>query len=84
VFRNGVWYLNNQNDNSLPELVFPFGLSTDRPVVGDWDGDGNDTVGVFRNGVWHLNNQNDNSLPELIFTYGLSTDTPLVGNWDGN
>ena len=29
-------------------------MATDVPVVGDWDGDGKDDLGVFRNGIWYL------------------------------
>jgi hypothetical protein len=36
VWRNGLWFQNNQNDSSAPENVFGFGLNTDRPIVGDW------------------------------------------------
>ena len=30
------------------DTTFTFGLATDRIVVGDWNGDGKDEVGVFR------------------------------------
>jgi len=33
---------------------FPFGLSTDIPVVGDWDGNGSDEPGVVRGATWFL------------------------------
>ena len=34
---------------------FRFGAArTDIPVMGDWNGDGVDTVGVFRRGTWYL------------------------------
>ena len=32
-------------------VTMPFGLPTDVPIVGDWDGDGIDTPGVVRGGV---------------------------------
>ena len=36
-------------------VTFPFGISTDTPVVGDWNGDGKATVGVVRDGhAWVL------------------------------
>lgn len=32
------------------------GRATDRPVAGDWDGDGQDGVGLVRNATWFLRN----------------------------
>ena len=31
-------------------VTVPYGLPTDTPIVGDWDGDGVDTPGVVRDG----------------------------------
>jgi hypothetical protein len=55
--------------------------------VGDWDGDGDDTVGIFRptGGApeFHLNNQNDGSAAEHQFGFGNVGDKPVIGDWDG-
>src|SRR5262249_48415724 len=42
--------------NDLIDHVFHFGTGGDKPVVGDWNGDGVRTIGVFRNGMWYLDN----------------------------
>lgn len=52
-------------------------------MVGDWNGDGVDTVGVPDGSVWHLNDQNDGSPPERKFVYGEAYHVPVVGDWDG-
>jgi len=52
-------------------------------VVGDWDGNGTDTIGVFRNGVFYLRNSNTNGFADLAFTYGQPGDVPVVGDWNG-
>jgi hypothetical protein len=75
------WFLNNQNDSSAPEHLFFYGLPTDTPVVGDWNNDGCDTIGVWRLGLWFLNDQLDSSFPEYVFGFGLFTDRPVVGPW---
>ncbi|MDP1850469.1 MAG: Ig-like domain-containing protein, partial [Solirubrobacteraceae bacterium] len=49
------------------------------PVVGDWDNDLDDTVGVKAGTSWLLNNANDSSAPDITFAFGLANDFPLVG-----
>lgn len=51
------------------------------PVVGDWDGNGTDTVGVkdrSATGNWQLNNANDGGLADTIITFGVANDLPVV------
>jgi hypothetical protein len=64
------------------------GNSGDIPIIGDWNGDGKDGIGIFRpsSGIWSLDsNENlawegsDNSL-----SWGLSGDTPVIGDWNGD
>jgi hypothetical protein len=55
-------------------------------VVGDWDGDGADQVGVYRGGRWYLdltgNDQWDAG--DTTFRFGLPSDLPVAGDWDGD
>jgi hypothetical protein len=52
-------------------------------VVGDWNGDGNDEVGVYNNeGIWALWNTTSNSAD--IFGFGWTNTKPIVGDWDGD
>ena len=46
-------------------------LSTDTPLVGDWNGDGTDTVGIYRNGNFYLRNTNGAGNADLVFGYGI-------------
>jgi hypothetical protein len=66
---------------------FTFGIIADRPVAGDWNGDGIDTPGVGRDDGtrlrWFLRNANSSG-PSQTFLYGLAFDQPVVGDWDGN
>ena len=34
--------------------VFRYGVSGDRAVAGDWNGDGISSIGVFRDGTWRV------------------------------
>ncbi len=82
----GRWYLRDYNTagaNNIPG--FTFGSTGDRPVVGDWNGDGKTTIGVFRGGNWYLRDDNTagaNNIPG--FTFGSATDVPVVGDWNGD
>jgi hypothetical protein len=61
-----------------------FGRTTDTPLVGDWNGDGVDTVGVRRGNVFHLRNSNSSGTADVSFAFGRSTDRVVVGDWDGD
>ncbi|MCA9093571.1 MAG: hypothetical protein KDA68_08805 [Planctomycetaceae bacterium] len=93
VFRNGTFYLDanrNRNwDGTSGDSSFGFGLSTDLPVAGDWDGDSRTDVGVFRNGVFYLDANgsrtwNGTSGGDASFNFGTAGDTPLTGDWNGD
>ena len=62
----------------MPPFSFGSGTwPTVVPVVGDWDGDGADTVGVKAGTTWSLSNSNTTPSVALTFTYGLANDLPL-------
>lgn len=53
VFRNGVWYLDLNNNRQWDGVaggdgIYYFGLPLDIPVVEDWTGNGVSRFGVFR------------------------------------
>ena len=56
----------------------------DRPIVGDWDGNGRSDVGIYRytptGGQFQL--QKPSSIRS--FVWGSPGDTPLVGDWNGD
>ena len=51
------------------------------PVVGDWNGDGIDTIGVYVNGWWYLRNAASGGSPSNIVNYGAAGYAPVVGRW---
>jgi hypothetical protein len=81
-----TWMLRNTNTSGNPDLTFEFGVAGDIPVVGDWDGNGIDTVGVFRPSTqtWLLRNFNSAGAANVSFAFGTSTSMPVAGDWDGN
>ncbi len=68
--------------------VTSFGVASDLPIVGDWDGDGLDNIGAYRpvgsgfyldmdgNDVW--------SAPDRRAFFGVNGDLPIAGDWDGD
>ncbi|MDH3306353.1 MAG: hypothetical protein OEO77_02345 [Acidimicrobiia bacterium] len=67
--------------HNRPCLADPTVLPAGIPLVGDWLGSGEISVGVFSNGLWSL------LLPDgsvRQFRYGDAGDRPLVGDWNGN
>ena len=59
-------------------------LTGDLPVVGDWNGDGTDTIGVFRRGTWLLRNVNVPGPIDRSVLWGAGDDIPAAGDWDGD
>ena len=47
-----------------------YGLPGDKPVTGDWDGDGDDTIGIYRNGSFSLRNETQTALQTIVFGLG--------------
>ncbi len=60
-----------------------FGDPGDVPLVGDWNGDGVDTVGVFRSGTFLLGN-GTSGRADVVFGFGQAGDQPVSGDWDGD
>jgi hypothetical protein len=60
-----------------------FGQPSDRFVVGDWDGNGVDTVGVFRppSSTHYLRNTNTTGPGDITFDFGSSHWLPIAGDF---
>ncbi|NNL68891.1 MAG: hypothetical protein HKO70_02900, partial [Acidimicrobiia bacterium] len=66
--------------------TFYYGVPGDVPLLGDWDCDGDDTVGMYRpsNGFVYLRNTNTGGVADINFFYGVAGDVPLAGDWNGD
>lgn len=89
-------------DSSTSEFTFgsktvQFGLNTDIPVIGDWDKDGKDEIGVFRpidddgKSRFYLVTRDWKDLPYKVgdadnrIDFGsYPIDIPIAGDWDGD
>ena len=64
--------------------IVAFGAVGDRPIAGDWDGDGKDSLGVYRpsTGVVYLRNALTGGTPTTASPTVQTADTPLAGDWN--
>ncbi len=76
----------NQQRIDLIDHVFEFGIGSDVPVAGDWNGDGISTPGVNRNGEWKFDQDGDGQFSEgdLKAQFGEPGWRPVVGDWNGD
>lgn len=100
---NYTFYLYTINREQVPWTAeffaeIPLGDPFEYPVIGDWDRDGDDDIGIFR--PEDPNNQETNSfylfkidrsvvppqLGEALGRYELDNlgDIPIIGDWDGD
>ena len=81
---NTTFYLKKANNSGFADEVIAYGIPGDLPIIGDWDGDGIDTIGVYRNGVFFLRNANTSGSADLVVPFGIPGDVPVAGDWDGD
>ncbi|MGH8872204.1 MAG: glycoside hydrolase family 26 protein [Acidimicrobiia bacterium] len=76
------------NDGGLgaSDFSFLFGNPGDKPFVGDFNGDGVDTVGLHREstGLVYFRNSNSTGVADNQFIYGDPGDKLVAGDWDGD
>jgi hypothetical protein len=63
-----------------------FGMRGAVPVVGDYDGDGIDNVGIYYRGHWLLDMNGNGRWDEddLWVFLGDESDLPVIGDWNGD
>ncbi|PYG00572.1 hypothetical protein SAMN05216184_103143 [Georgenia satyanarayanai] len=64
--------------------AFRYGRATDEVLVGDWDGDSNDTITLRRGRELHVSDAQRGGDAARVFSYGRAGDVVLVGDWDGD
>jgi RHS repeat-associated protein len=97
VYRPGTasFLLKNTNTGGSADVSVAYGVPSspqgDLPVVGDWDGNGTDTIGVFRRqtNTWLLRNTNTAGSADVSTVFGTALDptfqeVPVPGDFDGD
>jgi spore coat protein A, manganese oxidase len=79
----GTWWVMGGAAGSQPTTQ-AWGASTDKPVPGDYDGDGKTDFSVFRpsTGEWYVLQSSDGAWS--VWTWGLSTDVRVPADYDGD
>jgi hypothetical protein len=76
------------NDGGLgaADFSFIFGNPGDKAFVGDFNGDGVDTIGLHREstGLVYFRNSNSTGIADNQFIYGDPGDKIVAGDWDGD
>ena len=84
-----MFFLDLDNSGGSADQSVAFGEPDDLPVIGDWDGDGDDNIGLYRTGsttgVFYLDIDNDGGAADIVTPeYGDLGDIPIAGDWDGD
>ncbi len=79
----GHWRLMTESGDVVR---FTYGNPDDIPVVGDWDGDGEQTPGMYRqsDGFFYARNSNSTGIAHFECFAGNPDDFPIAGDWDGD
>ena len=88
---NQTFYIINElgeNNGGLgaAEFSYVFGDPGDKPFVGDFDGDGIETVGLHREstGLVYFRNSHTQGNADAQFIYGDPGDRLIAGDWNGD
>jgi hypothetical protein len=77
---------NNGGGLGAAASSYVFGNPGDKPFVGDFDGDGGETVGLHREstGLVYYRNSHTQGIAEHTFIFGDPGDRLVAGDWTGN
>ncbi len=84
VYKDGIFYLRNSNTSGVADISAVFGGDlSDLPVVGDWNSDGVDTIGVYNTSTGVFSLSDSNTAPTVSYTlvFGNPGDAPFAGHW---
>ncbi|MCD7922113.1 MAG: hypothetical protein LUG27_06710, partial [Clostridiales bacterium] len=83
VRRGNTFFVSYELESGDADLSFTYGRETDEVLIGDWDGDGIDTICVRRGNRYYFSNTLGGQADYYI-DYGKATDEVIAGDWDGD
>jgi len=102
LFNDGYFYLDTTNNGKWDkvkggDMLRNFGIAginvVAKPVVGDWNGDGQDDLGIYNNGYFYLDTTGNGSWDKVkggdtFRNFGIkkinTTAKPVIGDWNGD
>ncbi|MCD8132248.1 MAG: InlB B-repeat-containing protein, partial [Clostridiales bacterium] len=86
VRSGNTFYLYDQLGDVSYSLELDYGKSTDEILIGDWDGDGIETLCVRRGNRYYFSNDTTftSTIADVVLDYGRTGDEVLVGDWDND
>ena len=78
------YYRGSSNNSSGSTTFLPWGMTGDKPLASDFDGDGKMDAAVFRpsNQVWYIRQSSNGALRADY--WGLASDKFVLGDFDGD
>jgi len=67
--------------------MYSFGAPDATPIIGDWNGDGADQIGIRHGSMFYLDYDGDGVFDPAVDkmgNFGLATDEILIGDWNGD
>lgn len=94
IVKEALWNFdlnaNGASDDCSAAQCNTFGGEDALPIVGDWNGTGEEEIGVFfpKRGQWRLDANGDGNLNNChvdacLGKFGAKGDLPVAGDWDG-
>lgn len=80
----GNQYFLNDAFSPYANIVFKYGNRDGRIYVGDWDGDGKDSLAYRIGNTFYIRNSNSSGGAHQVFNYGRANDRVYVGDWNGD
>jgi len=78
--------LDSTNDGQIDGIAPSLGISSDIAFMGDWDGDGVDTLALYRSSthqiIWCNSNSTGAYSVRSVNTVGVSGGVPVKGDWN--
>lgn len=71
----------------MAPFIFGAGGSDWKPVAGDWDNDGDDSIGIYSNAagqIWYLRNENAGGAADITIGFGQPGSIPISGDWNND
>ncbi len=81
---SGQWW--TKAGQHSQQVTVQWGIASDRPALGDYDGDGKTDFCVFRpaEGRWYLIKSSSSDAATAAVTFGQSGDVPAPADYDGD